>query len=98
MKPPLFIRPLQGEERSALEAGLRSKNAFTLRRCQRLLASAQSQRAASIAAVVGCADQTVRNVLHAFSERGWDCLNEQSHAPRTNQPVLSEPTRSFCGQ
>src|SRR5438094_25112 len=40
MKPPLYVRPLTDAERVALRQGLRSPVAFTLRRCQVLLASA----------------------------------------------------------
>ena len=43
MKAPLFIRTLTDAERNALRRGLRSKDAFTLRRCQTLLASAAGQ-------------------------------------------------------
>src|SRR5215207_963188 len=39
MKRPIFVRPLTDAERESLEAGLRSPDAFTLRRCQILLAS-----------------------------------------------------------
>jgi hypothetical protein len=41
MKPPIFVRMLSKKERVALEARLRSKDAFVLRRCQILLASAR---------------------------------------------------------
>jgi hypothetical protein len=34
MKRPIFVRPLSDAERESLEAGLRSPDAFTLRRCQ----------------------------------------------------------------
>jgi hypothetical protein len=37
--PPKFVRPLEDAEREALAAGLRSSDAFVLRRCQILLAS-----------------------------------------------------------
>jgi len=40
MKPPIFVRDLSKKERQRLEAGLRSKDAFLMRRCQILLASA----------------------------------------------------------
>jgi len=33
MKAPLFIRPLSEDERSWVQAGLRSSDAFVLRRC-----------------------------------------------------------------
>jgi len=45
MKPPKFVRALTADERVALEAGLRSSDAFVLRRCQILLASARGERA-----------------------------------------------------
>ena len=42
MKPPIFVRELSEKERQRLEAGLRSnKDAFVMRRCQILLASAR---------------------------------------------------------
>ena len=47
--PPLFVRPLTDPERAALRAGLRSPDAFTLRRCQALLASSEGLRPAQIA-------------------------------------------------
>src|SRR5262249_47507743 len=93
MKPPLFVRPLTDEERYHLEGGLRSKKAFTLRRCQILLASAQQRPPAQIAQAVGCSVQTVRNALHAFAQRGLACLTEQSCVPRTVQPVLDAAKR-----
>ena len=49
MRAPLFVRPLTEEERLRLEAGLRSSDAFVLRRCQILLASARGERPARIA-------------------------------------------------
>ena len=67
MKPPLFVRPLTDPERAALRAGLRSPDAFTLRRCQVLLASADGLRPAQIAARFGCASQSARNAIRAFA-------------------------------
>jgi transposase len=96
MKPPIFVRPLTDEERHHLEGGLRSKHAFTLRRCQIVLASAQRHTPAQIATHVGCSVQTVRNALHAFAQRGLACLTEQSSVPHTVQPVLDAAKRA-CG-
>ena len=93
MKPPIFVRPLTDEERHHLEGGLRSKHAFTLRRCHILLASAQRHTPAQIAQAVGCSVQTVRNALHAFAQRGLACLTEQSSVPHTVQPVLDAAKR-----
>jgi transposase len=92
MKPPLFVRPLTDEERAALRAGLRSQDAFTLRRCQVLLASADGLRPAQIADRFGCATQTVRNAIRAFAASGVDCLREGSHRPKSVRPELDDPT------
>jgi transposase len=87
MKSSLFVRPFTDAERAALRRGLRSPDAFTLRRCQVLLASAQGQRPSQIAATLGCGAQTVRDALHAFSAEGLDCLGPKSKAPHTVHPV-----------
>ncbi|MGI9121448.1 MAG: helix-turn-helix domain-containing protein, partial [Rubrobacter sp.] len=63
------MRALTDAERNTLEAGLRSADAFTLRRCQILLASADSQNPYQIAANLGCNPQTVRNAIHIFNEK-----------------------------
>ncbi|SEJ54793.1 Winged helix-turn helix, partial [Azotobacter beijerinckii] len=89
MKAPLFVRPLTTEERQALQAGLRAREAFTLRRCQILLASADGKTATQIAALFGCATQTVRNTLRAFAAEGLACLSEKSHRPKRVRPLLA---------
>jgi transposase len=92
MKPPLFVRVLTDSERQALQAGLRSREAFTLRRAQILLASADGRHASAIAARVGCAIGTVHNTIHAFEKRGADCLTEKKRGPKDAQPILDETT------
>ena len=84
MRAPLFVRPPTEEERQALAAGLRSADAFTLRRCQIVLASARGERAPAIARSLGCSEQTVRNAIHAFDarRRGGACRP----APRAPTP------------
>jgi Homeodomain-like domain len=83
MRLPLFIRPLAEAERAALRRGLRSSDAFTLRRCQILLASDQRQRPSRIAAALGWGVQTVRDALHAFAAEGLDCLQQKPKTPKT---------------
>lgn len=90
MKPPLFIRELSDAERRALQAGLRSREAFTLRRAQILLASADGRHASAIAAHVGCAIGTVHNTLHAFRKEGTGCLQEKKRGPKDVPPILDE--------
>ena len=83
MKPPLFVRPLTASERATLQRGLRSADAFTLRRSQILLASARGQRPSRIAATLGCSTQTIRDAIRAFADFGPACLHAKSKAPKT---------------
>jgi transposase len=93
MKLPLFVRSLTPDEINQLRAGLRSGQAFTVRRCQILLASSRGERASQVARSLGCATQTVRNSLRDFQSRGLDCLEPQSRRPKTVGPVLDASKR-----
>src|SRR5260370_21779303 len=81
MRQPIFVRPLTDAERHSLERGLRSHDAFVVRRCQILLASARGARAPQIAQQLGCDDQTVLDALHAFNAVGLDALRKGSSRP-----------------
>ncbi len=81
MPSPIFVRPVTDREHDALTAGLRSPHAFTLRRCQILLASARHERVTRIAHALACDDQTVRNAIHAFNATGLAALTEGSSRP-----------------
>ena len=81
MRTPIFIRPLTEDEQRQVQAGLRSSDAFVLRRCQILLASARGEQAPVIARQLGCDDQTVRNVIHGFNASGLAVLQEGSSRP-----------------
>src|SRR3712207_2716638 len=84
MRRPIFVRPLRDAERETLEAGLRSPDAFTLRRCQILLASDRGENAYRIARSVGCNPRTARNAIHAFNEKGLpEALRPGSKHPHT---------------
>ncbi len=87
MRRPIYVRPFTAAEHQALDAGLRSSEAFVLRRCQILLASARGEHARLIAESLGCDDQTVRNVIHTFNTRGRAVLQAGStvaqHLPHT---------------
>jgi len=80
---PVFVRPVTDAEREQLEAGLRSSDAFVLRRCQIILASARGQRVPQIARNLGCDEETVRRVIRAFNTSGVDALKEGSRRPHT---------------
>ena len=88
MQTPLCVRPLTADERATLETGLRSPSAFTVRRCQMLLASAEGQSTPTIAHALRCTDQTVRNALQAFHQRGLPVLQPLSSRPHTTSTIF----------
>ncbi len=90
MKPPIFVRTLSAAERLRLQAGRRAADAFTVRRCQILLASAAGLRPPQIARNLGCAARTVHYALHAFRREGLDCLQEKSSRPHSARPFLDQ--------
>ncbi len=94
MQTPLFIRSLTTEERTALEAGLRSSHGFTVRRCSMLLASAAGQPTTAIARTLHCRDQTVRNALHDFHARGLAALQPKSSRPHTTHATFDATGRA----
>ena len=90
MRIPLFIRPLTQDEQRQIQAGLRSSDAFVLRRCQILLASARGERAPVIARQLACDDQTVRNVIKGFNANGLAVLKEGSSRPHRLRTTFSD--------
>jgi transposase len=92
MQTPLFVRPLTADERVTLETGLRSSSAFTVRRCQILLASAEGQSTTTIAHALRCTDQSVRNAIHAFHRRGLAVLQPLSSRPHSTATIFDAGT------
>jgi transposase len=90
MKPPIFVRELSKQEREDLQAGLRSRETFVMRRSQILLASARGLSPPKIARSLGCSSQTARNAIHAFNERGMDALVEGSSRPKRVHAAFDE--------
>jgi hypothetical protein len=78
----MYVRPLSAAERQALSRGLKSADAFTLRRSQILLASADGKGPAEIGRAVGCTAQAVRNAIRAFHADGLDCLARRPTTPK----------------
>jgi transposase len=93
MRTPIYVRPFTDTEQQGLQEGLRSSNAFVLRRCQILLASARGQTAQAIATTLGCDDQTVRNAIHTFNARGLAALQRGSSAPHHTPHAVFNPDR-----
>jgi transposase len=90
MRKPIFVRDLTGDERKELELGLRSSDAFTVRRSQIVLASDRRETAPTIARFLGCDDQTVRNVIRAFNARGLEALQRGSRRPHNTHPAFDD--------
>jgi len=90
MKPPISVRTLTDIERTQLETERRGTNAFRVRRAQIVLASAQGLSPKPIAQLVGCAVQTVRNVIHAFNANGLACVPKHSTRPKSVKPTLDD--------
>ena len=71
-------------------AGLRSREAFVLRRCQILLASASGKRASQIAAELGCDTDTALNAINAFNKAGLEALKAGSSRPKVIERAFDE--------
>ena len=76
-------------EHDHLARGLRSPDAFTLRRCQILLASARGATARRIATHLGCSDQAARDAIRAFNDHGLAALTRQSSRPARTYPAFT---------
>jgi hypothetical protein len=88
MPTPVCVRPLTADERATLETGLRSPSAFTVRRCQILLAKAAARPTPALAGSLRCTEQTVRHVIHAFHQRGLAVLQPLSSRPHTMSTIF----------
>jgi hypothetical protein len=99
MQPPLLVRPLTDAEREAVETGLRSSNAYTLRRSQIVAASLRGEHIPRIARSLSCDEQTARNAVHAFNRDGVAALTKRSSAVHTAQaaftPAAAEELRAL---
>jgi transposase len=90
-----YARKLTKQERRELEEGLRSPVAFTVRRCQILLMSADDRlNPQQIADRLRCSDQTVRRTIHAFHEVGLACLKPGSRARKDDQRAMDDQGRA----
>ncbi len=99
MQAPLLVRPLTDAERDAVELGLRSANAYTLRRSQIIAASQRGDHIPRIARSLSCDEQTVRNAIHAFNADGAAALTKRSCVVHTAQaaftPAAAEALRAL---
>ena len=101
-RAPIFVRALSDEERTALTVGLRSQDAFVLRRCQILLASGAGKRASQIASELSCDTDTALNAINAFNRSGLAALRPGSTVPHRTAVAFdvaaAERLRAFLHQ
>lgn len=101
MKPPLRVRAFSTDERDFLTASLRSRDAFTVRRAQILLAYAEGEEGkivAQIAQSLRIAPQTVRMTVHAFNKEGIASLTRKSNRPKTTRLLLDQIEREWLSE
>ncbi len=92
----LRVRDIKTEERVVIEQGLRSASAFTVRRCQILLMSAdEGLKAREIGEQLRCSDQCVRDALRALEREGTDSLAMKSRARQTPQATFDAKGREW---
>lgn len=85
----LYAREITEKERKKLKEGLRSSSAFTVRRSQIILMSADEKlKAQEIAKQLKCSDQCVRDAIRAFGLEGVACLQTKSRARHTQQATF----------
>jgi transposase len=90
----IYARKPSKEEHQKLKASLKSSVGATVRRSQIILMSADERKTArEIGERVGQSDQQVRNVLHAFNEKGTSCLRLQSRARHDDQRAYNDDAR-----
>jgi transposase len=90
MKQPIFVRRINPKQRKKLDTGLRSREAYVMRRCQILLASARGARASEIARQFGCSEGTARNTIKSFNQHGLESLKKKSSRPKKLRTILDE--------
>ena len=85
-RPGVFVRELSMPEGQRLQRITRTaKDPVRLRRAIVVLMSAQGQPAPDIAHLLKATDDYVRDVIHAFNERGFDALDSQLEQGHTEQ-------------
>jgi transposase len=89
----LKVRELSQQETIRFDKGLRSPDAFTVRRSQIILSSSEGKTAQQIGSELRCSDQCVREAIHAFHTEGLSCLAAKSHAPHRDRSAMDDSGR-----
>ncbi|MHA6623741.1 IS630 family transposase [Pseudonocardia sp. DLS-67] len=82
-RPSVFVRPLSMDEGRKLQRITRTAtNPVRMRRAIVVLMSAQGQTVRDITSLLQVSDDYVRDVIHAFNERGFDALDPKPSGGR----------------
>src|SRR5215207_609056 len=93
-RPSVFVRPLSMDEGRKLQKITRSaKDPVRLRRAIVVMMSGQGQAVRDITSLLQVSDDYVRDVIHAFNERGFDALNPKWSGGRPKK--IGEQLRSW---
>jgi hypothetical protein len=85
-KPEVFVRAVSmAEGQRPQRIGRTAKDPVKLRRAIVVLMSAQGQPAPDIAHLLKVSVDYVRDVIHAFNERGFEALDPKMERGRTAQ-------------
>ncbi|WP_252446048.1 helix-turn-helix domain-containing protein [Pseudonocardia humida] len=90
----MFVRPLSMDEGRKLARITRTaKNPVRLRRAIVVLMSGQGQSVRAITSLLQVSEDYVRDVIHAFNERGFDALDPKPSGGRRRK--IGEQVRTW---
>ena len=89
MRAKRYVRSFSEAERVVIEAGLKSQDIFVLRRSQMLLLSSEGFSTEEIASKVGYHQESVRQIIKKFDEKGLAVLKQGSRKPLTQTRSIS---------
>lgn len=93
-RPSVFVRPLSMDEGRKLQRVTRTAtNPVRMRRAIVVLMSAQGQTVQDITSLLQVSDDYVRDVIHAFNERGFDALDPKPSGGRPKK--IGEQLRAW---
>ena len=95
-RPSVFVRPVSMEEGRRLQRISRTaKDPVKLRRAIVVLMSAQGQTVKDITTLMQAGEDYVRDVIHAFNERGFDALDPKWSGGRP-KTISDEVREHIC--
>ncbi|MFD4957039.1 IS630 family transposase, partial [Streptomyces sp. NPDC058451] len=95
-RPSVFVRPVSMEEGRRLQRISRTaKDPVRLRRAIVVLMSAQGQTVKDITSLMQVGEDYVRDVIHAFNERGFDALDPKWSGGRP-KTISDEVREHIC--